>query len=184
MQADVQAGRACRAHQLAQLQRIVDQPESAFQKVGVVANKSRNQQAALQVYQFRPLMTANGYNDNIPLGNNPSISGFAFGGDSNGFLTTRANLSPLAGNTARLRFRFSSDIASGGEGWYIDDVVLASNPDIVTNTVDFSLAKGCCIHLMRSSPDKVTGCFFTYSTFPHSFPHLLISRFPQLKIHK
>lgn len=104
-----------------------------------------------------PLMTANGYNDNIPLGNNPSISGFAFGGDSNGFLTTRANLSPLAGNTARLRFRFSSDIASGGEGWYIDDVVLASNPNIVTNTVDFSLANGAATGQASSSSVVVAG---------------------------
>lgn len=89
-----------------------------------------------------PLMTQNGYTDNIPLGNNPSIAGFAFGGNSQGFIATRANLTPLAGNTARLRFRFSSDIASGGEGWFIDDVVLATNPTTVTNTVEFSMANG------------------------------------------
>jgi uncharacterized repeat protein (TIGR01451 family) len=88
------------------------------------------------------LIVQNGYSNFVPTANNPLIDGFAYGGNSNGFLTSVADLSAFAGQNLQLRFRLSSDVATGGEGWYIDDVVIADNPEVIVNTVNFSMANG------------------------------------------
>lgn len=46
----------------------------------------------------------------------------AFVGNSHGFVSTRANLSSLAGQSVRLRWRVGTDSSSGGTGWIVDDV--------------------------------------------------------------
>jgi len=49
-----------------------------------------------------------------------------------GWTEVEVDLSTVAGET-RFRFRFGSDYAAGGEGWFIDDVlVLGSNPGIAS----------------------------------------------------
>ena len=75
--------------------------------------------------------TVNGYDDTLdgtpygtpPLPNSLAGSG-AFGGISPNYETTRVDLSPLAGQTVRLRFRFSTDNFADLDfpGWFIDDV--------------------------------------------------------------
>ncbi|RMG87670.1 MAG: T9SS C-terminal target domain-containing protein [Bacteroidetes bacterium] len=89
-----------------------------------------------------PLFVQNGYNDFIPLANNPLIAGTAFGGSSNGYLISMADLSPLAGQDVAVRFRFSADVFSGGEGWYVDNVEIVNDPTIAVNTASFSMANG------------------------------------------
>jgi Ca2+-binding RTX toxin-like protein len=74
-----------------------------------------------------PLFTDNAYNvlldpDHIsdnPLGSNQMV----FGAFSSGYMSSRANLSSLAGQSVKFRFRFASDSSTAGYlGWNIDDV--------------------------------------------------------------
>ena len=55
--------------------------------------------------------------------NNPHPSQAAFGAESHGYVSTRLDLSALAGQSVRFRWRTSTDqIFSGPFGWVIDDV--------------------------------------------------------------
>lgn len=89
-----------------------------------------------------PLFVENGYNSFVALADNPLINGFCFGGNSGKFIHSMANLSPFAGQTLRLRYRFASDVLTAAEGWFIDDVELVNDPYTVTNIASFSMANG------------------------------------------
>ena len=93
-------------------------------------------------YDLGPLMTQNGYNDFIPLANNPLINGFAFGGSSGGWINTIADMSAFANQNILIRFRFSSDILSPKTGWWVDDVMIAQTPTFVDNTAFFATKQG------------------------------------------
>ena len=55
--------------------------------------------------------------------NNPHPSQPAFGSESHGYVSTRLDLSPLAGQSVRFRWRISTDQSfSGPFGWVVDDV--------------------------------------------------------------
>jgi hypothetical protein len=72
-----------------------------------------------------PYFIQNTYNSVIQ--NNPqsALSGRkAFTGKSDGFIKSRIDLKSFKGQTISIRFRYSSDGAVGGEGWYIDDVLI------------------------------------------------------------
>ncbi len=58
------------------------------------------------------------YNGSIPAWNNRP----AFSDLSNGYVSTRLNLSALAGQTVKFRFRLRTDIAYSVHGWWVDDV--------------------------------------------------------------
>ncbi len=75
-------------------------------------------------------MTQNGYNDYIK--NSPVDQAFA--GSSGGCIETKIDLSSFAGADALIRFNFYYDQYVAGDGWYVDNVYLASN-DIAINTV-------------------------------------------------
>ena len=75
-------------------------------------------------------MTQNSYNDYIK--NNPADQAFA--GSSGGCIETKIDLSSFAGANALIRFNFYYDQYVSGEGWYVDNIYLASN-DIAINTV-------------------------------------------------
>ncbi|MFT4802725.1 MAG: hypothetical protein ACI93N_002506, partial [Flavobacteriaceae bacterium] len=68
--------------------------------------------------------TKNGYNDTADA-QNTQITGAMFGGSSNGYIQSIANLP--AGVTA-VRFHFASDSAVGSTGWWIDDLMVGSVP--------------------------------------------------------
>jgi hypothetical protein len=89
-----------------------------------------------------PLFVENGYNNFVAVADNPLINGFCFGGNSGAFIHSMADLSPFAGQTLRLRYRFASDVLTAAEGWFIDDVELVNDPYTVTNTASFSMANG------------------------------------------
>ncbi len=89
-------------------------------------------------YDLGPQMIQNGYTDFIPAANNPLINGTAFGGSSNGWIETAIDLSIFSGQTVDIRFRFSSDVATSGDGWYIDDVTIGQNLTFVSNTAYFT----------------------------------------------
>lgn len=84
-------------------------------------------------------MTRNGYTDFVPAANNLLINGFAFGGSSNGWIETVADLSLFANQSVQLRFRLSSDVATGGQGWWIDDVIIGKDLTYIENTATYSM---------------------------------------------
>lgn len=70
-----------------------------------------------------PLFTHNGYTGTIlSTGGNPLAGRPAFGGESYGYISSRLDLSGLAGERIRIRFRIGTDNWGGAYGWFIDDV--------------------------------------------------------------
>jgi bacillolysin len=68
------------------------------------------------------LFSHNGYNGPIPSpSSNPLAGRNAFGGESNGYISSRIDLGTLAGESVRFRFRIGSDHWGGKFGWFIDD---------------------------------------------------------------
>ena len=53
---------------------------------------------------------------------NPLAGRAAFVGDSHGYVSSRYNLSSLAGKTVKFRWRLGTDQAVAAKGWYVDDV--------------------------------------------------------------
>jgi len=94
-----------------------------------------------------PLITNNGYNGTISaLGGR---QGFA--AESNGYISSRVNLSSLAGQNVRFRFRIGTDSSIDDYGWFIDDVRVYTcessgggdtTPPTVTSTVPPANATG------------------------------------------
>ncbi len=69
------------------------------------------------------LITDNGYNGTISADySNPLGGRSAFGADSRGYISSRADLSSLAGQNVRFRFRIGTDSTTYDYGWFIDDV--------------------------------------------------------------
>jgi extracellular elastinolytic metalloproteinase len=99
-----------------------------------------------------PYMIENGYNKTISTNPNSSISNRkAFSGKTNSFIRTIIDLSNFTGSNVKLRFRFGSDAAQGGEGWYIDDISLVNNLTIVSNKAFISNAQGSSAFGMAST---------------------------------
>ncbi|HEY5914367.1 MAG TPA: hypothetical protein VJA21_27575 [Verrucomicrobiae bacterium] len=71
---------------------------------------------------------AGGYDTTIATGFNSPIAGRqAWSGNSGGFITTTAVLPPgAAGQNVQLSWRLASDMDTGGTGWYVDTVSIAS----------------------------------------------------------
>lgn len=76
------------------------------------------------------LITTNGYKGPITaVGKAPGVSSTnvlktrsAFVGASSGYISSKVDLSTLAGSSVRFRFRIGTDSAGDNYGWYIDDV--------------------------------------------------------------
>lgn len=68
------------------------------------------------------LFLNNGYNGTISnLYGNPLGGRSAFVGESNGYYSSRLNLTSLAGQNVRFRFRIGTDSTVDDYGWFIDD---------------------------------------------------------------
>ena len=71
----------------------------------------------------KPLFVENGYNGTLAAGGgNPLEGRQAFTADSFGYISSRLNLSSLAGQNVRFRFRMGTDQYQFDYGWFIDDV--------------------------------------------------------------
>ncbi|MBI5704366.1 MAG: M4 family metallopeptidase, partial [Chloroflexi bacterium] len=69
------------------------------------------------------LMTHNGYRGTIyPNWNNPLKGRSAFVGASHGYISTRLNLSSLAGKTVTFRWRMGLDDVGVAWGWWLDNI--------------------------------------------------------------
>jgi extracellular elastinolytic metalloproteinase len=65
----------------------------------------------------------------------------AFTGNSAAFIQSILDLSSFSGEEIEVRFRFASDGAASGEGWYIDDIALL-DLHFVTNKADAKAKNG------------------------------------------
>lgn len=86
---------------------------------------------------IEPLITENSYSDNIAAGDNPVLrlaGGMVYGGSSGGYITTKADLSTLAGQDLIFRWRFVADVGTGAVGWSIDNVVIGTDITFVRST--------------------------------------------------
>ncbi|HEY5984310.1 MAG TPA: M4 family metallopeptidase, partial [Anaerolineales bacterium] len=69
------------------------------------------------------LMQVNGYDQTLVAGSgNPLQGRQAFAGESHGYISTRVNLSSLAGQNVRFRWRMGLDSVGYDYGWWLDDV--------------------------------------------------------------
>ncbi|HEX7059846.1 MAG TPA: M4 family metallopeptidase, partial [Solirubrobacterales bacterium] len=69
------------------------------------------------------LFTDNGYNGQITKNTgNPLAGESAFTAESHGYISSRVDLSTLAGKSVRFRFRIGTDASVDDYGWFIDDV--------------------------------------------------------------
>jgi bacillopeptidase F (M6 metalloprotease family) len=67
--------------------------------------------------------THNGYKGTMSSSyGNPLGGRRGFVGESNGYISSRADLSFLAGKDVSFRFRIGTDSSVGDDGWYVDDV--------------------------------------------------------------
>jgi uncharacterized repeat protein (TIGR01451 family) len=115
------------------------------------------------------------YNGSVGTGSNNPIGGrAAFTGLINTFFKTDINLSSYAGQSVNIRFRFTSDdnTAPTGGGWFVDDIVLFSEPAVtiksnlynssnqligVTDTIT-RITVGCLATVITGQPANVTTC--------------------------
>ena len=73
-------------------------------------------------------MYQNGYNSVV---DNGAGTRRGFSGISNGqFIETRVNLVTFRNKSIKLRFRFFTDRGTGGDGWYVDDIMLKNEAGV------------------------------------------------------
>jgi uncharacterized repeat protein (TIGR01451 family) len=117
----------------------------------------------------------NGYNGSLGTGSN--LSGrAAFTGTSTGFVNSIINLSSYANQSIKIRFRFGSDNntgpSSGIGGWWVDDIVLYSEPAVQMRSSLFNasgarqsfsdtiarITVGCSPAAITTQPANVNTC--------------------------
>lgn len=88
----------------------------------------------------------NGYNSIITTANNPNVGTTdkaAFSGATLGYISSVADLSDYAGQSIRVRFRYTCDVASlasgPNPGWYLDDVLIIRNLTEITSVATANL---------------------------------------------
>ncbi len=70
-----------------------------------------------------PAMIKNGYNSVLQQNPDNVLSNrAAYNGNSNGYIQTLIDLSNFADDDVLIRFRMGTDAATGGDGWYIDNI--------------------------------------------------------------
>jgi|CXWL01.1.fsa_nt_gi uncharacterized repeat protein (TIGR01451 family) len=107
----------------------------------------------------------------------------AFTGSISSFMKTTVNLSSYAGQTIKIRFRFASDnnTAPAGGGWYVDDIILYTEPVVyiksnlfnsssvlqsVSDTITRILSvAGCTPVSVTAQPVNVNACSGSNATF-------------------
>jgi hypothetical protein len=91
------------------------------------------------------LIVNNGYNGTITSGYGNPLSGRqAFVGTSHGYISTRLNLSSLAGQTVTFRWRLGLDSSIYAMGWWVDDVRIYTcvAPTFTDVPFDYSVVLG------------------------------------------
>lgn len=119
---------------------------------------------------------------NGSLGTGSALAGrAAFTGAINTFFKTEINLSSYAGQAVNIRFRFASDdnTAPGGGGWFVDDIMIYSEPAVfiksnlfnassqLLGTVDTitRIVVGCTAAAITGQPVSVNTCVGNNTSF-------------------
>ena len=104
----------------------------------------------------------------------------AYSGLSGGFIKTVVNLSSFAGQSIKLRWLFSSDNGTGGNGWYVDDILLKNEAVVnmrstlftsagvrvnYADTVTLITTAACVNAAISSQPEAVTACAGSNASF-------------------
>lgn len=124
-----------------------------------------------------PYFVKNKYNGGMGTGSNNPIGGrSAFTGTTAGFIESVINLSSFAGQAVQIRFRFASDDntgpPSGVGGWWVDDIVLYSEPAVLMRSNLFNgsnvrqsfsdtitrITAGCAVATIATPPVNSNGC--------------------------
>lgn len=122
------------------------------------------------------------YNGSLGTGSNNPIGGrAAFTGLINSFMKTEINLSSFAGQSVNIRFRFASDdnTAPAGGGWFVDDIVLYSEPAVFIKSNLFNasnvliaatdtitrITQGCLAAGITAQPASVSSCSGSNASF-------------------
>ena len=111
-------------------------------------------------------MISGKYNGSMGTGSNNPIGGrSAFTGLINSFMKTTINLSSFAGQTIKIRFRFASDdnTAPNGGGWFIDDILLYTEPAVSIKSNFFNATS-----VLQSVSDTLTRIVQTMACIPVS----------------
>ena len=111
-------------------------------------------------------MISGKYNGSMGSGSNNPIGGrSAFTGLINSFMKTTINLSSFAGRTIKIRFRFASDdnTAPNGGGWFIDDILLFTEPAVNIKSNFFNASA-----VLQSVSDTLTRILQTVACIPVS----------------
>jgi bacillolysin len=105
------------------------------------------------------LITDNGYVGTLSSSwGNPLGGSEAFSGNSNGYISSRLDLSSLAGQSVRFRFRIGADSSYDRFGWFIDDIHIYTCDGVTpADEADLSLS-------VTDSPDPIeVGNDLTYA---------------------
>ena len=76
-----------------------------------------------------PYFIANGYNSYI----DNSTASPAFSGNSQGYQKSTIDLSSFGGTNIKVRFQMYCDAFVGGEGWYIDDIIVTDIQPVINS---------------------------------------------------
>ena len=91
------------------------------------------------------LLTNNGYNGTISSGyGNPLGGRSAFVRESNGYISSRASLASLAGQSVRFRFRIGTDSSGNDYGWFVDDIrvyTCAATPTFAFSSATYAVGE-------------------------------------------
>ncbi len=127
-------------------------------------------------------MISGKYNGSLGGGSGNVLAGrSAFTGFVNSFIKTEINLSSYAGQAVNIRFRFASDdnTAPPGGGWFVDDIVISSEPAVYIKSNLFNslsqlasvadtLTKinvGCVVAGITTPPANVNSCAGANASF-------------------
>jgi uncharacterized repeat protein (TIGR01451 family) len=111
-------------------------------------------------------MISGKYNGSMGTGSNNPLGGrAAFTGRIGAFMKTTINLSSYAGQTIKIRFRFASDdnTAPTGGGWFVDDIVIYTEPAVYIKS---NLFNGSSV--LQSVSDTLTRILQTQVCVPVS----------------
>ncbi len=105
----------------------------------------------------------------------------AWTGNSGKFVKTKVNLTSFANQNIKIRFRYTCDVGTNIEGWYIDDIAIKSQPLVEMQSVLFNSsnvkvvyadtfayitpASSCVNASIVSQPSNVTVCEGSSTSF-------------------
>ncbi|HCY90569.1 MAG TPA: hypothetical protein DHV17_09950 [Chitinophagaceae bacterium] len=106
----------------------------------------------------------------------------AWTGSTNGeFIRTLVNLTPYANQNVKFRFRFTSDVGTALEGWYIDDIYIRAQPEVNMTSILFNAnnvrvttsdtvtlilpPNSCASATVTTAPANVNACSGSDATF-------------------